>query len=80
MKKNICVCFFCDISKAFDRVWFDGLIHKCKGYGFRNNISDWLHSHLHDRKQRVVLNNTNSAFLPVKANVPQGPVLGLLLF
>ena len=62
---------FCDNSKAFDRVWFDGRIHKCKEYGFKNNISDWLHSYLHDRKQRVVLNNTNSAFLHVKAGVPQ---------
>ena len=72
--------FFCDISKAFDRVWFDGLIHKCKGYGFKNNISDRLHSYLHGRKQRIVLNNTDSAFLPVKAGVPQGSVLGPLLF
>ena len=79
-KEYMCMFFVCDISKAFDRVWFDGLIHKCKGYGFKNNISDWLHSYLHDRKQRFVLNNTNSAFLPVKAGVPQGSVLGPLLF
>ena len=78
-KEYMCMVF-CDISKAFDRVWFDGLIHKCKGYGFKNNISDWLHSYLHGRKQRVVLNNTDSAFLPVKAGVPQGSVLGPLLF
>ena len=68
-KEYVCVC---DISKAFDGVWFDGLIHKYKGYGFKNKNSDWLHSYLHDRKQRVVLSNTNSAFLPVKAGVPQG--------
>ena len=40
-----------------------------KGMALKN-ISDWLHSYLHGREQRVVLNNTNSAFLPVKAGVP----------
>ena len=79
MKKNICVCF-CDISKDFNRIWFKGLIHKCKEYGFKNKISDWHHNYLDNRKQRVALNNTNSAFLHVKGGVPQGSVLGPLLF
>ena len=63
---------FCELSKAFDRVWNDGLIHNLQGYVFRNNIADWLNS---NRKQRVNINSIWSSYLTVKSDVPQGSIL-----
>jgi hypothetical protein len=71
---------FLDISKAFDRVWHAGLLHKLKGHGIRGTLLKWLHSYLTDRHQRVVINGIHSAWGKIKAGVPQGSVLGPLLF
>ena len=46
---------FCDISKAFDRVWHDGLIYKLKKYGISGNMIEWFSSCLNGRMQRVVV-------------------------
>ena len=46
---------FCDISKAFDRVWHTGLLHKLSGIGCSDKITSWFSSYLSCRKQRVVL-------------------------
>ena len=78
-KEYTCIAF-CDISKAFDRVWHRGLLHKLKSYGIKNNMLAWFKNYLSDRKQCVVLNSTKSEYLSVKAGVPQGSVLGPLLF
>ena len=77
--KDIRVVFL-DISKAFDRVWHEGLIYKLKGHGIRGTLLKWLMSYLKDRHQRVIINGATSEWGSVKAGVPQGSVLGPLLF
>ena len=47
---------FLDISKAFDKVWHEGLVNKLKQNGIKNNLVETLTNFLNDRKQRVVLN------------------------
>ena len=71
---------FCDISKAFDRVWHNGLLHKLSCSGIKGNLHVWLTSYLSDRKQRVVIDGQKSDWLNISAGVPQGSVLGPLLF
>ena len=72
-------CFF-DLSKAFDRVWHDGLLAKLSHYGVSGNALTWLKSYLCGRRQRVQVNGSMSAFEYIPAGVPQGSVLGPLLF
>ncbi|MCG8046320.1 MAG: reverse transcriptase domain-containing protein [Candidatus Thiodiazotropha endolucinida] len=71
---------FCDISKAFDRVWHEGLIFKLKQYGISDQLLSFLENYLSNRKQSVLLNDVISPSLSVTAGVPQGSVLGPLLF
>ena len=71
---------FLDISKAFDRVWHDGLLLKIKTFGVNGNIYGLIKSFLSDREQRVVLNGQNSDYTMISAGVPQGSILGPLLF
>ena len=78
-KETTCI-IFCDISKAFDRVWHDGLIFKLKQNGITGNLLIWLKSYLINRKQMVRVGNDVSSILGTNAGVPQGSVLGPLLF
>ena len=76
--KEVCVVF-CDISKAFDRVWHEGLLLKLEVAGISGNLLLWFRSYLTDRKQRVVP-CAESEYTYIRAGVPQGSILGLLLF
>ena len=71
---------YLDISKAFDRVWHDGLLYKLKRCGISGQLLSVLQSFLKDRKQRTVLNGQCSNWGDILAGVPQGSILGPLLF
>ena len=79
-KKELSCFVFCDFSKAFDKVWHKGLLFKMKSYGIDGNLHKWFSSYLQNRRQRVVMKDSFSSFSTVQAGVPQGSVLGPLLF
>lgn len=71
---------FYDISKAFDRVWHKGLLYKIRANGIRGKLLDWFKDYLSNRTQAVVIENEKSNYKRIPAGVPQGSVLGPLLF
>ena len=69
-----------DISRAFDRVWHPGLLAKLAVLGFSGTLLDWLKDYLRNRSLKVVLNGRSSGVKIINAGVPQGSILGPLLF
>ena len=81
IEKGMISCgIFLDFSKAFDTVNHAIPVRKLEHYGIRGIAKDWFVSYLSNRKQFTSIGNTNSGELPISCGVPQGSVLGPLLF
>ena len=75
------VCYVSlDASAAFDRVWHDGLLFKLRRKGICGNLLNWFESYLSERYQRVIIKGQYSDWTNIHAGVPQGSILGPLLF
>ncbi len=80
-----CIGCFLDLTRAFDTVWHKGLLYKLDKYGIRDHINGskthtWFHSYLSNRGHRVSIDGKTSGIRHINAAVPQGSVLGPLLF
>ena len=71
---------YIDLSKAFDSVVHSKLYAKLHSIGIQGSLLQWLYNYLSFRKQSVLIDNIHSSLIPVLSGVPQGSVLGPLLF
>ena len=78
--KQFCAAILTDLSKAFDCIPYDLLIAKLNAYGFDQEALKLIHSYLYDRSQKVKVGSSFSKELEIVCGVPQGSMLGPLLF
>jgi hypothetical protein len=78
--KKSCAALFIDLSKAFDTVDHHLLLQRLQSIGFSTTVLSWFTNYLSGRTQCVALDNCTSSLLEVKMGVPQGSVLGPILF
>ena len=77
---DIVISIFLDLKKAFDTVDHRIFLNKLYAYGICGNVHDWFRSYLTDRSQFLIYDRERSDTKQVKCGVPQGSILGLILF
>ena len=77
---DIVIGMYFDLQKAFDTVNHNILLYKLNNYGVRGVVFDWFRNYLSNRKQYVCIGNCRSLLQNVNYGVPQGSILGPLLF
>ena len=78
--KDVTLSVFIDLSKAFDTINHDILLKKLNFYGIRGVPNSWFANYLSNRKQFTEINNCKSALTNISTGVPQGSILGPILF
>ena len=79
-ENKVTVATYIDLSKAFDSLQYDKLFTKMRFLGFDTDTINWFKSHLSERKQVVDLEGTISSTVDMQLGVPQGSILGPILF
>ena len=80
VKPELSLAVFLDLSKAFDTISHSILLEKLNNYGIRGTANDWFRSYLSNRKQYVEIHGTKSSYKSLTCGVPQGSILGPLLY